>query len=231
MIALAAAAVWQWRQIEASAGYVASRFRAKATVADRLAQYEDEVRERLAADFKRAGVAWPATRLTFLAFKEERRLEVWAGAETDGAWRHIKTYPIKAASGAAGPKLREGDMQVPEGFYGIESLNPNSRYHLALRINYPGEFDRARAREDGRARLGGDIMIHGKAVSAGCLAMGDAAAEELFVMSALAGIKNIRVLLCPRDLRRLPANTPPDSPPWLRELYAALQKEVAKFKL
>ena len=32
---------------------------------------------------------------------------------------------------------------------------------------------------DGRRRLGGDIMIHGNAVSIGCLAMGDVVAEEL----------------------------------------------------
>ena len=33
-------------------------------------------------------------------------------------------------SGTLGPKLREGDRQVPEGLYGIESLNPNSLFHL-----------------------------------------------------------------------------------------------------
>lgn len=74
---------------------------------------------------------------------------------------HIKSYPILAASGSIGPKLRESDMQVPEGVYQIESLNPNSQFHLSLRVNYPNEFDREQARIDGRAQLGGDIMIHG----------------------------------------------------------------------
>ena len=38
-------------------------------------------------------------------------------------------------------------------------------------------------------------MIHGNAVSIGCLAMGDSAAEDLFVLAALTGIKNIDVIL------------------------------------
>jgi len=50
----------------------------------------------------------------------------------------------------ARPKLKEGDQQVPEGIYRIESLNPNSLYHLALRVNYPNQEDRRRAIEDGR---------------------------------------------------------------------------------
>ena len=69
-------------------------------------------------------------------------------------------YPILAASGVLGPKLREGDKQVPEGIYGAEALNPNSKFHLSIRLNYPNTFDRRMAQSDGRTQLGGDIMIH-----------------------------------------------------------------------
>ena len=71
----------------------------------------------------------------------------------------LARYPIRAASGALGPKLREGDRQVPEGVYDIESLNPNSRFHVALRVGYPNAFDRQMAGREGRTALGGDIMI------------------------------------------------------------------------
>lgn len=43
-------------------------------------------------------------------------------------------------------------------------MNPNIRFHLALRVNYPNKFDTGIARWDGRdlKNLGGDIMIHGR---------------------------------------------------------------------
>ena len=56
--------------------------------------------------------------------------------------------PVLGASGGLGPKLREGDRQVPEGVYSIVYLNPNSVAHLSLALGYPNAFDRAHA--DGR---------------------------------------------------------------------------------
>jgi len=71
----------------------------------------------------------------------------------------VADYRITAASGTAGPKLREGDRQVPEGIYRIVGLNPNSRYHLSMKLDYPNAFDRHQAARDGRARPGSDIFI------------------------------------------------------------------------
>ena len=45
-------------------------------------------------------------------------------------------------------------------------------------------------------------MIHGNAVSIGCLAMGNSGAEDLFVLAADTGLKNITVVLSPFDFRR-----------------------------
>ncbi|AWI10098.1 L,D-transpeptidase family protein [Ereboglobus luteus] len=204
-----------------------------ATVQQRVNQYGAAVRARMEPHFKAAGLTYPAARLTFIVLKDVKRLELWAGNNTskDTPMRLVKTYDIKAASGTAGPKLREGDRQVPEGIYAIESLNPNSRYHLSLRINYPNTFDRARAREERRANLGGDIMIHGKAVSIGCIAMGDEAAEELFVMAAQTGVKNIRVLLCPCDLRSQENFLPPfTAPGWTATIYKNLKLALEDYK-
>jgi hypothetical protein len=159
---------------------------AQKTVQDRVQEYGAAAAQRWAPFFKRAEISYPPRAITFIGLKQEKLLEVWA-AGTKGSFRFIRSYPILAASGKLGPKLRQGDKQVPEGLYRIESLNPNSSYHLSLRVNYPNEDDRERAKAEGRTNLGGDIMIHGRAVSIGCLAMGDEAAEDLFVFGGPYG--------------------------------------------
>src|SRR6058998_1852027 len=122
------------------------------TLADALRTYGAAARIRLAPHFRRAGVAYPPKRVALLAFKKERRVALWAGdAKT---WHFIRSYPILAASGHAGPKLRQGDYQVPEGLYRIEWLNPASSYHLSMKVSYPNDFDRAQGAHDGRTKLG-----------------------------------------------------------------------------
>lgn len=131
-------------------------------------------------------------------------------------------YPLLGASGGPGPKLREGDRQVPEGFYTIESLNPNSLFHLAIRVSYPSQEDREHAAAEGRERLGGDIMIHGKTASVGCLAMGDPAIEELFVLADRVGLANVEIVLAP-GLHPAP---PAGAPAWVSDLYGRLSARL-----
>ena len=70
---------------------------------------------------------------------------------------------------------------------------------VGLQVLY--EAGEEHGRREGRSKLGGDIMIHGGAASIGCLAMGDPATEDLFVLAAETGIKNISVILTPLDFR------------------------------
>lgn len=114
-------------------------------------------------------------------FKHEAELELWV-ADATGTLRLLRTYPICAHSGALGPKLREGDLQAPEGFYFVKTsqLNPNSRYHLAFNIGYPNAYDRA------HERTGSAIMVHGDCVSIGCFAMTDAVIEDIYAFAAAA---------------------------------------------
>jgi murein L,D-transpeptidase YafK len=200
----------------------------RASVAQRLEQYGPAVRARLAADFGRIGIAYPPRRVLFVGLKLEKQLEVWVAGE-GGKLKFLKVYPVLGASGQTGPKLREGDRQVPEGFYAIEALNPNSVYHLSIRLNYPNEEDKARARAERRSKPGTDIMIHGGTDSVGCLAMGDEAAEDLFVLVAETGARNASVILAPVDFRArgLPADTPP-LPAWAGELYRRIRAELGK---
>ncbi|WP_072396388.1 murein L,D-transpeptidase family protein [Hyphomicrobium sp. CS1GBMeth3] len=111
-------------------------------------------------------------------FKEESELEVWKMRD-DGRFYHFKTYPICNWSGDLGPKIKEGDKQAPEGFYTIAQtqMNPNSKFYLAFNLGYPNAYDRA------HGRTGQALMIHGKCKSAGCYAMTDALAEEIYALA------------------------------------------------
>lgn len=200
------------------------------TLKTRLAEVSPPALMRLAAKFDAAKVAWPPSELVLIAIKDERALELHARSE-GGIWTLIHRYRVLAASGGPGPKLRQGDRQVPEGIYGIAFLNPNSAYHLSLRVNYPNAFDRQMAAREGRRDLGGDIMIHGKNLSAGCLAIGDEAVEELFVLTAQTGLSHVKVIIAPTDFREkgLTAQTP-GQPQWLPQLYAEVATAMTGFK-
>ena len=200
------------------------------TLKARLAELAPAATERLMSRFEAAKAVWPPTEIVFIAIKDERALELHARA-AGTPWKMIHRYKVLAASGSSGPKLRQGDRQVPEGIYGIALLNPNSAYHVSLRVNYPNAFDRQMAAKDGRKDLGGDIMIHGKNLSAGCLAMGDEAVEEIFVLAAKAGITNVKVIIAPTDMREKGVSRQePGRPDWLPQLYTEVATQMAEFK-
>jgi len=203
-------------------------FKGTYQVEQRLSQYGPIVRERLADDFKRVGCPYPPAKLLLVGFKEEKLLEVWVKPNENKEYTLLRVYPIKGASGKIGPKLKEGDGQVPEGIYRIDWLNPNSAFHLSMHIDYPNEYDKARAAEDGRKNLGGDIMIHGGRGSSGCLAMGDEAAEDLFVLVAKTGLSNVEVILSPFDFRKrdLPEAMKLRVPAWTTELYRIIKEQL-----
>jgi hypothetical protein len=191
--------------------------------------YAPKAEARLVPYFERAHMSYPPQRLALLIFKKERKLELWAN---DGCrWALIKTYPVLAASGGPGPKLHEGDDQVPEGIYKIASMNPRSHYHLSLDLNYPNNFDREHARRDHRRHLGENIFIHGWAVSIGCIAVGNQAIEELFVLVYKTGISHVQVIIAPNDLRRaLPIKGNNKQPRWLPSLYLSLSRILNNFR-
>jgi len=204
------------------------------TVSDRLDHYGEEARARFLPHFKKAGVSYPPEELGFLVIKDGFIFELWArnaGSEDDvgsSKMKFIKTYPLTAYCGRWGPKMKEGDCQIPEGIYKISGLNPNSSYHLSLKIDYPNAFDKEMGKADNRSGLGSLIFIHGKAVTIGCVPIGDEAIEEIFTIAAETGRENIEVVLSPVDFRKdykkrqLPAN-----PEWVSELYRQIGKKFS----
>jgi murein L,D-transpeptidase YafK len=74
--------------------------------------------------------------------------------------RLIKTYKIALGRNPIGHKKIAGDKKTPEGLYQITEKNPNSAYHLSLKISYPSKIDIQNA-ENSSINLGDNIMIHG----------------------------------------------------------------------
>lgn len=199
------------------------------TVEQVIEQYGPDVESRLGPRFEHAAADYPPKAITLVGFKEEKVLELWT-QNNDGQWRHVYQYPVLAASGVAGPKLREGDRQVPEGIYDIEGLNPNSSYHLSMKLNYPNAFDLQHAQAEGRDKPGTNIFIHGKAASVGCLAMGDPAIEELFLLVATVGKENTTVILLPHDPHTRPLTPDEAMPSWTAGLYEQLEEAIEPFR-
>jgi murein L,D-transpeptidase YafK len=120
----------------------------------------------------------PSSPVLIRTFKKEAEFEIWK-MKSDGRYALLKTYPMCRWSGQLGPKTREGDRQVPEGFYPITpaQMNPNSNYYLSFNVGYPNAYDRA------FGRTGGTIMVHGACSSAGCFSMTDAQIAEIYAIA------------------------------------------------
>lgn len=188
------------------------------TVSSRLAQLRS-TRPELDDLARSAG-----GRIDILVFKRERRVEVHAPA-----WATPIVMPMTATSGKPGPKLREGDRQIPEGVYRSAGLNPNSAFHVSMRVSYPNEEDRRHAKEDGRSRLGGDIFLHGGSGSVGCVAVGDQNAEVVFFLAAECGVESI--VIAPYDMRKgrdTLYESSIEAPSWYPKLLDAIELAMHK---
>jgi hypothetical protein len=171
----------------------------------RIAAAEAAKLETVKGLFAAADAAFPPQALLLRGFKAERRLEVWGASSDKGPFVHVTTYEVCAASGDLGPKRYEGDGQVPEGFYTLDWYDPISKFHLGMLVSYPSLSDRIL----GERKPGGEIMIHGKCASVGCLALTDERIQELWVITAAARNqgRRVRVHLFPsRDMAGLLAD-------------------------
>jgi murein L,D-transpeptidase YafK len=153
----------------------------------RVASAWRSVQPQIESKLKTAGVSTSNFHLFLRAFKQEKQLEVWVSSSAKGPFTLLETYDVCAASGNLGPKIKQGDQQVPEGVYYIDRFNPQSSFHLSLGLNYPNSIDRKRS---GSQNPGGDIFIHGACASIGCLAITDTYINELYVLAALAKSAN-----------------------------------------
>ena len=142
------------------------------------------VQPRLARELAQQGLRF-GDPVFIRILKEEGELELFVREAGRKTFKLFRTYRVAAMSGRLGPKLREGDLQAPEGFYYVspDRMNPNSRFHLSFNLGYPNRYDRA------HARTGTHLMVHGNRVSIGCFAMTDQMIEEIYTLchASLAG--------------------------------------------
>ena len=115
--------------------------------------------------------------------KSDRKMYLFHGDKV------LKDYDIGLGFTPEGHKQFEGDGKTPEGAYFISYKNPNSTYHLSLKISYPNEADIAFAQAEGKSP-GGDIVIHGESNTRvtkrdwtwGCVALTDKEIEIVYSM-------------------------------------------------
>ncbi len=199
------------------------------TVDGVMEDYGPGARERLFEYWQQLPFDMEIRAAKWVAIKDALRMEIWL-QDQDLRWHKLRDYPILKLSGSLRPKMREGDLQVPEGVYRIDAANPNSAFHLSLRINYPNSLDRRYGQLEQRDALGNNIFIHGQEVSWGCLAMGDDNIEELFVLAHDIGLDNIEMVITPRDPRQQPLIRPAGVPEWVEEKYAKIQSSLAELE-
>lgn len=131
----------------------------------------------LQKEFVNKNMNWPPKKVFIRVFKYDKELEVWTSDSTE--YTLFKRYKICLLSGDLGPKRKEGDLQVPEGFYYINDFNYYSNYYLSLGINYPNKSDRILSLYKD---LGGLIYIHGECVSVGCIDVGNDSIDEIYTL-------------------------------------------------
>jgi murein L,D-transpeptidase YafK len=118
-----------------------------------------------------------------LVRKSKRQMILVGGRKT------LKRYGIALGSDPVGHKERQGDGRTPEGTYRISLRNPQSQFHLSMKVSYPSLEDRRSAARRG-VSPGGDIFIHGSPNrwkrapqgdwTRGCIAVTNEEMEELW---------------------------------------------------
>ncbi|RPJ76018.1 MAG: hypothetical protein EHM24_03125 [Acidobacteria bacterium] len=137
--------------------------------------------------WKSETIAWSRRegRAAIVVVKDAHRMTVFESGAP------VKSYTVELGFNWIADKLQAGDGSTPEGRYRVVARLA-SRFHKALRIDYPNaedraEFSRARRRDDlpASARIGGLIEIHGGGGrqydwTDGCVALTNPEIEDLF---------------------------------------------------
>lgn len=123
-----------------------------------------------------------------VVYKEKNLVRLYDGG------RPVKVYAADMGRNSLNRKIRSGDQATPEGRYRITAKKGrgNSKYFMALALDYPNAEDRRRfeqARRSGEiphyAKLGGLIEIHGEGGrgddwTLGCVALSNEDMKDLY---------------------------------------------------
>jgi len=179
---------------------IRGNFKADQLRKSRVKTAYKEKEKRVKDLLEKKGINVDTMEIFIRAFKKEEVLEVWAKNKPETIFKFIIQYKFCTSSGELGPKRRQGDLQIPEGFYFIDRFNPWSSYCLSLGINYPNRSDRIIGN---KRDPGGDIFIHGSCVTIGCIPITDDKIKELYIIAVEAksnGQRKIPVHIFPAKL-------------------------------
>lgn len=126
--------------------------------------------------------------VSLLVVKEDHQLHVYRNG------RKTRTFTVELGARSVDQKLHAGDRATPEGLYRVikKKGRGQTKYTLALLLNYPNDEDRARfarLKAQGqltpRTAIGGLIEIHGHGGQGfdwtdGCVALPDPEMERLY---------------------------------------------------
>ncbi len=174
-----------------------SSFKAKQLTSPRVKIAYEEKEKGIKAQLKSKGFSEANWKMMIRVFKKEAQMEVFISKNTSESFSKVFEFAICSSSGTLGPKRKEGDGQVPEGFYHINCFNPFSNYYLSLGINYPNASDKVLS---DKGKPGGSIFIHGNCVTIGCMPITDEFIKELYVLCVEAtanGQEQIPVYIFP----------------------------------
>lgn len=167
---------------------------------ERVVEAYEAVGEKTKQMLTSVGVDSDSFEVYIRAFKFEEKLELWAKSSNQENFTLVETYNFCSNVGQLGPKRKEGDKQIPEGFYELSKFNPESFYHLSLKVNYPNESDSVLSDQ---VSPGGLIFIHGGCRTVGCIPITDEKIKELYVFCLEAknlGQEKISIHLFPARL-------------------------------
>lgn len=181
----------------AASAFAQSNFKQNQLNFERVSTAFNEKGEALQKELNKEGFT-SNYELFLSAYKAEGKVEIWLKANGQNQFKLFKTYDFCAHSGKLGPKVMEGDLQTPEGFYNINVFNPMSNFHLSLGIDYPNAVDKLRTGKN--RKTGGEIYIHGDCVTVGCIPITDDKIKEVYILAVEAsnnGQKEIPVYIFP----------------------------------
>lgn len=204
---------------------IINKIKGSETVESISKKIQPSVKDRLRDELSATGYEneFP-DEIILVGLKKERILQVYA--KKGNNIHFLKEYHFTGFSGKIGPKLKEGDKQIPEGIYKIEYLNPNSSYYLSMKVSYPNEFDISKSEFSDIKDLGTNIFIHGKSSTVGCIPIGDEAIEEVFLLTHYAINKGVKVIISPQDFRVNEKYPDIDFINWEEELYDTIKSEL-----
>ena len=177
----------------------AQSFKTSQQKYERVKTAYNEKWENLKTDLAKQNINSQNFELFIRVFKKDKVVELWIKSKEEKTYKLFKTYVICSSSGELGPKRKQGDNQVPEGYYSISAFNPVSNYYLSLQVSYPNQSDRI----IGKNNLGGEIMIHGNCVTIGCIPLTDNYIKEVYILAVEAKNKeqeNIPIYIYPTRL-------------------------------